>query len=60
MIFLGQEYYDKASNRIITIMEHRGENWLCYKHPDGQWVTLRKPTEEDIEKLENASPSNVL
>lgn len=22
--------------------------WLLYKHPDGQWVTLRKATDDDL------------
>jgi len=27
------------------------EIWLFYKHPDGQWVSLRKTTEADNEAL---------
>lgn len=28
--------------------------WLLFKHPDGQWVTLRKATDDDIAKLSQA------
>lgn len=28
--------------------------WLLYKHPDGQWVTLRKATETDIAAINEA------
>lgn len=27
---------------------------LCYKHPDGQWVTLRKATDADISAINGA------
>lgn len=27
------------------------EKWICYKHPDGQYVTQRKATEEDLNVL---------
>lgn len=29
--------------------------WVFYKHPDGQWVTLRKATKEEIEKAKEKS-----
>lgn len=31
--------------------KHEAAGWLLYKHPDGQWVTLRKATNDDIERL---------
>ncbi len=30
---------------------HKGEKWICYKHPDGQYVTLRPATKDDLDKL---------
>lgn len=27
---------------------HEYDGWLCYQHPDGQWVTLRKATGRDL------------
>jgi hypothetical protein len=28
--------------------------WILYKHPDGQWVTLRKATDDDIRRINEA------
>lgn len=28
--------------------------WLLYKHPDGQWVSLRKATDADISAINGA------
>lgn len=28
--------------------------WLLYKHPDGQWVSLRKATDDDIKRINEA------
>jgi hypothetical protein len=28
--------------------------WILYKHPDGQWVTLRKATDDDIKRINSA------
>lgn len=33
-------------------VEMRG--WLLYRHPDGQWVSLRKATDADIETISAA------
>jgi hypothetical protein len=46
--------------KLVTDGPFKG--WICYKHPDGQWVSLRRATEEDREKLaeaivEDAPPS---
>ena len=27
---------------------HELAGWILYRHPDGQWVTLRKATDRDI------------
>lgn len=44
----GCKFLDKASNReMMLISEGSFKNWLAYKHPDGQWVTLRESTEAD-------------
>lgn len=29
---------------VETDPENRAYGWVYYKHPDGQWVTLRKAT----------------
>ena len=28
--------------------------WLLYKHPDGQWVSLRKATDDDLARINAA------
>lgn len=51
----GWEFFDKASNReMMLIYEGPYKNWLAYKHPDGQWVTLRESTEADRTALTGA------
>ncbi len=49
----GVIFFDNASKRQMLLVGE-GEayaGWLCYKHPDGHWVTLRKATEDDREKI---------
>lgn len=47
----GVEFYDRASGREMLLIDslaigcHNG--WLCFKHPDGQWVTQRLATSDD-------------
>lgn len=54
----GLEFYDDGSKCTMKYVypdtEHPAAGWLLYKHPDGQWVTLRKATENDIQKINAA------
>jgi hypothetical protein len=56
----GFQFYDLASAREMKwVFGDRQENlndWLVYKHPDGQWVTLRKITEADKKAMIAAAP----
>jgi hypothetical protein len=36
---------------MILVTEGPHKDWICYQHPDGQWVTLRKATPADLEAL---------
>ncbi len=52
------EFYDKASDREmgLVILHVSGPlsprtAWLVYKHPDGQWITEREATDDDIGQL---------
>lgn len=51
----GLEFYDWASDRMMKYVypdtPHWCAGWILYKHPDGQWVTLRKANEEDLAKI---------
>jgi hypothetical protein len=33
---------------------HPWSGWIVFKHPDGQWVSLRKATDRDITELSAA------
>ncbi len=34
------------------MLQHWGDDmWLFRKHPDGQWVSMRKATDDDIAKV---------
>ena len=37
--------------RLVEMPEHPAHHWIVYQHPDGQWVTLRKATQDDFRTL---------
>ena len=44
----GIQFYDQADGKDKILVESGPFNgWICYKHPDGQWVTERKATDQD-------------
>lgn len=50
-----EEFYDQRSERWMALVTlENEEQWLCYRHPDGQWVTLRMATDDDIARIEAA------
>lgn len=51
----GIKFYDKGSSReMMFVYEGEWADWIFYKHPDGQWVSLRKATDEDQLAIDNA------
>ncbi len=36
---------------MLTSQFQQGVPWICYRHPDGQWVSLRRATEDDLQRL---------
>jgi hypothetical protein len=52
---VGIEFYDQATSRYMKYVypdsKHYTAGWILYKHPDGQWVTLRKATDDDIRRI---------
>ncbi len=47
---IGLEFYDHNSSRMMILTPDNADDfpgWIHWKHPDGQWVTLRKATDED-------------
>ena len=52
---LGPTFYDANSGRTLKLVEEGSwSGWLCYKHTDGQWVSLRKATADDLKRIEEA------
>lgn len=51
-------FYDQRREQNMMYVypdtKHELAGWLLYQHPDGQWVTLRKATDDDIERLSSA------
>ena len=52
-------FYDLAYQRNMLLNHDEGEwyGWLFWQHSDGQWVSLRKATDEDRRAI-NAAISN--
>ena len=52
MTIEGIEFIDARTGRqMMLIQSGSWGGWLAYKHPDGQWVTLRLATNEDREAI---------
>lgn len=50
----GVRFYDAASDREMLLEQNPGsptDGWILFRHPDGQWVTLRKATPDDLVRL---------
>lgn len=55
---IGIKFQDDLSREYLVVTEGSFKDWLCYKHPDGQWVTLRKLTQDEVlEYKERYQPS---
>ncbi len=55
----GIEFYDATTGLTMKYAYPEKENggwggWLFYKHPDGQWVSLRKATDDDLGRINAA------
>lgn len=52
----GTRFFDAAFGReMVLVKEGHAKGWLCYRHPDGQWVTLREATAADRAALHEAA-----
>lgn len=49
----GVRFYDAASGRNMVLVADGAPmgGWLHYRHPNGQWVSLRKATDDDRARL---------
>ncbi len=53
----GIRYYDPRSQReMLYVAEagHEAMGWICYQHPDGQWVALKKADGRDLLAVQEA------
>lgn len=52
---VGTEFKDMSTgNTMMLVSEGVWAGWLCCKHPDGNWVSTRLATEEDLRRLDLA------
>jgi hypothetical protein len=49
---IATDFDDQKSERPMRYIhasnDHALANWILWQHPDGQWVTLREATEDDL------------
>jgi hypothetical protein len=56
----GLKFYDHNSKReMMLVTEGHAKDWIVYRHPDGQWVTLRKATDDDLHQLAKAMSATI-
>lgn len=48
----GFQFLDKSMRELLFVQRGPYTGWLYYKHPDGQWVTLRLATKQDLETIQ--------
>jgi hypothetical protein len=49
----GIKFFEMGSkHELLLVVEGSWAGWLLYRHPDGQWVSLRKATQDDLAKIE--------
>lgn len=46
----GIHFQHGATGKDLLLVTEEGpwKNWICYRHPDGQWVSLRIATKAEI------------
>lgn len=47
----GKRFMDANLGSTLLVEEGDFAGWLCRRHPDGQWVTVREATEDDLRVL---------
>lgn len=51
----GVRFWDVGQHRELLLVEvGPWAGWICYRNVDGQWVSLREATEEDLRRLHQA------
>lgn len=45
----GVDFVDRPSGRRMKLVTAgHSAGWICYQHPDGQWVRARRATADDL------------
>jgi hypothetical protein len=47
----GVRFIDAQMGEMLLCQGGSFDGWLCYRHPDGQWVALRKATKADMARI---------
>ena len=47
-------YYEALGKEMLLISKGAWKGWIAWKHPDGQWVTVRMATHDDISRINAA------
>lgn len=56
----GYTFYDNRSMLTMRLVsDGPWKDWIVYKHPDGQWVTLRKAMAVDWQVLAEAMSATI-
>ena len=53
----GIKFYSQSRKQDMMFCTEEGHSfyqWILYRHPDGQWVSLRKATAQDRQQLSAA------
>jgi hypothetical protein len=44
----GFTFTDLRGKEYLVRIWHDGNAWLFYRHPDGEWVSLRKVSQQEV------------
>jgi hypothetical protein len=51
----GTSFFDEATQRKMLLVADDSPSpwagWLCYRNPNGHWVSLRKASDEDRARI---------
>ena len=53
----GTKFFANGREMMLVLTDEPRKDmhgWLLYRHPDGQWVSLRKATDADISAISQA------
>ena len=48
---MGVKWKSERGTEFILVTSGPHKDWVCYRHPDGQWVTSHEPSSIDRLKI---------